>query len=284
MKAAAAGGGTALLRFVLVQTMRIAGTAALWCVSAVAYGCESPRTLEVMAGMDTALNDWREYTVSGTQLLREQGWLSGPFATVQVDCGPWRFHGGIVQRGGTRDYDGQTNTGVPLQTHSTMSQTQGHAQILWDTLPQWSIGARLEGVHIARDIASTSTVSGYPEYYDWTLAALGTQWRRSLGTGVLSLEGWWGQALESRLQAYLPGKDKTTLGLGNISQTQAALRWRWGAERSWGGEVAWSWRRLEMDQGPSSAVTSNGVLSGSARQPRSVWIEMPVSASLRYRF
>ncbi|MGQ0710377.1 MAG: hypothetical protein ACT4NV_11575 [Rhodoferax sp.] len=243
--------------------------------------------MDVQAGIEAAWSDWREYAAAGGQLVHEQGWLQGPGAALRLACGPWRLQAQLSQRGGTRHYDGQTGTGASLQTASTLTHTQGHVQLLWDVHPAWGLGLRAGAQAITRGIASTGVVSGYPESYAWSLASLGAQWRHSLGdTAALSVDAWWGRALDSRMWVRLPGRDPATLGLGDITQAELAVRMHWAASaaKGWSGELAWVWTRLEMEQGPSGAITTNGVLTGSARQPRSVWVESPVSLSVRYRF
>lgn len=243
--------------------------------------------MELQAAVDAAWSDWREYAASGAQMVHEQGWLHGPAATLQLACGAWQLQAHLSQRSGTRHYDGHTNTGAPLLTRSTLTHTQGHVQVLREFHPAWGLGLRLGGQAIAREIASAGAVAGYPESYEWALASLGAQWRHPVGeTATLSLQAWWGQALERRMAVHLPGRDPAALGLGEITQAELALRLRWTPPRArgWSGELAWVWTRWEMEQGPSGAITRNGVRTGSAHQPRSVWTESPVSLALSYRF
>lgn len=221
------------------------------------------------AGARAVESNWREMSPQGTVLLRESGQLRGPSLAVAAQCGGWT--GGV--RGfvadGTRDYNGQTQSGVPLTTVSELRHNELTVEIgreLWDGVEL--VGA-LRNVEVQRNILSTASVNGYPERYRWTVAALGVRARWPVGErDALHVSATWGAGINQSMSVWLPSRDAATLPLGNIAENAVSLAWQHALAPNWALKVHWDAQQTRIGQGASAAIFRNGVPVGTAYQPQ----------------
>jgi len=233
--------------------------------------------LQVSAGvMDFT---YKEYAESGALLDREDAWLAGVAGELGHRIGAWRISASGSFFGGSADYGGQTQGGIPANTNTDERL--------------WSAGLRLERrlelgrmslspyVGLAyhewrRDIISgravnNTPVSGLLEVYSWKTAELGA---------LLWFSARW--ALDARvfrtvapeLQVRLPGSSRETLfELGEETGGRLALlgtyplnpRLRLRLEAFY---ERWSFGRSPVRNGflePSSDTQTAGLLLGLIR-------------------
>jgi hypothetical protein len=229
-------------------------------------------------------SEWNEVDASGRKLDRESGVLSGPEVAASLRCEDWNFQAQASQLDGTRAYDGQTSTGVPVMSQSAIRQLQGHLQAGYKLAESWQLGARLSGQTLWRDIASAGGATGYPERYDWSMLSVGGQWQTTAGPGQLNLAAWVGQALWSRMELNLPGYDPAILPLGNISQFELAIGWQTEFSPSWQFIAGLRYRRTDMSQGADVVLRRSGNPVGVAHQPATSMVDMPLSVGIAYQF
>lgn len=250
---------------------------------AAAADC-ADRSAAWQAGYVSDLSDWNEFDASGRKLVHESGTLQGVALSASLRCGDWKLQGQLSQLDGSRLYDGQTSTGVPVTSQSALRQRQGHLQASLNVTDAWQFGGRLSGQTLWRDIASAGGASGYPERFDWTLLSLGAQWKTGLGPGQLTLAAWAGTQLMSSMVLTLPGRDPATLPLGSISQAELAAGWRTQLSPAWHVQVDVRYRRTDIDQGADVVIMRNGAPVGMAHQPRTSMVNMPVAIRIGYEF
>lgn len=251
-----------------------------------AANCSAP-ALGALAGAERS--HWQEFNAEGRSLLREQGTLRTVGLRLAAQCPAldWSTHWTLGQ--GERDYNGMTSTHALLQTHSRL-QTQQLALQAW--LPvhlHWSLGAQLGYRHVERDIASQGNVLGYPERFGYWQAALGARYQAALGEQLqLTVSGWVGGGPGGRVRVDLPRADPVTLPLG------ASRLWALGVELGSPAAVlvqpGWSWqlgldyRHERISAGAPRTLVRNGLLVGSALQPRIVQRHLGGNAGVTYRF
>lgn len=262
-----------------------------------ALDCGTP-TLGLGAGREHS--HWVERDAQGATVLTERGWLDRIALAAGGPCGAATWEAQWARSQGTRHYDGQTQTGTPVQTSSHLrvdaftlvgwlpvgTFTQANRQ---DTDPAWGWGARLGWRQTDRRIASTPTALGYPERFRAWQLALGARWRVHEASGWrLTATGWAGGGPRGTAQVSLPRADPLTLPLGHNRLLALGLQLGSGARNERAG--AWSWQlRLESQlettaAGAARVVTRNGVPVAVAwmpeiRQRQTVW-----SAELNRRF
>ena len=229
-------------------------------------------------------SEWTEFNGSGRKLVGEAGTLDGIEISGQVRCGIWNLAAQISQLDGSRRYDGQTTTGVPVTSQSAVRQRQGQLQATFNITEAWQLGGRWSSQTLWRDIASAGGASGYPERFDWTLLSLGAQWRAGLGPGQLALAAWTGWQLQSRMVLTLPGRDQATLALGSISQIDLMAGWRTQLSPAWHVQADIGYRRIDMGQGANSVITRGGLPVGVAYQPRTIMVDRPLAIRIGYEF
>lgn len=258
-----------------LMTAAISAAAAAECVD---------RSASWLAANVTSSSEWNEFDASGRKLVHESGTLHGVELSAGLRCGDWNLQAQLSQLDGSRLYDGQTSTGVPVTSQSALRQLQGHLQASLNLTDTWQLGGRLSSHTLWRDIASAAGSSGYPERYDWTMLSLGAQWQTALGPGKLTLAAWTGTQLKSTMVLNLPGRDQATLPLGSISQVELAAGWRAQLRRAWSLQADVRYRRADMDQGADAVITRRGVPVGMAHQPRTSMVDVPVAIRIGYEF
>jgi hypothetical protein len=251
-------------------------------LSCAAACTDSGITLQVAYLSDRS--DWYEFDVSGRQLVHESGTLTGSELAAAYQCDRWQLAAQITTPSGLRLYDGQTNTGSPVVSHSDIQQQLGQFQASFSLTPQWQIGSRWTYQSMARDIASAGGASGYPERFEWNLLSVGAQWQADVGPGQLTVAAWLGQQVQSSMHITLPGRDPTVLPLGPIRQVDWTAGWRMPLSQAWHVQADVGYRRTEIGEGAETIITRNGVPVGVAHQPRSVLVSRPISIRLGYAF
>ena len=205
---------------------------------------------------------------TGTRLVEE----TGPLLRLTLDGRFELANGGALQAkgaaaAGTLDYEGRTQSGVPLATESRHRDFE--AGLAWRPLPAaaWGEGwLVLRTLQQRRHIVSTATARGLKERSDLVMAGL--RWSHAFDAA-----GWrWQPSLElstsarHRLQVEFGGIfDDATMRGGR--RHEAVLDLQVAAPSSpWSFGLAWSHSR----QSASSAQTlsRNGAVVGSVRQPR----------------
>lgn len=227
---------------------------------------------------------WTEVDVLGRKLVRETGTLPGVELSVRVRCDDWNLQAQISKLDGSRFYDGQTSTGVPVTSRSALRKLQGAVQATFNVTEAWQLGARLSSHTLWREIASAGGISGYPERYDWTLLSVGAQWQTGLGPGQLRLAAWSGMKLRSGMLLSLPGRDQTVMQLGRMNQLEFEAGWRTQLGQGWYLQGDVRYRRTAMGRGADAIIRRGGVPVGVAHQPRTTMVDIPVSIGIGYEF
>ena len=264
---------------------------ALTCLVALpgavaAADCGAP-TVGALAGVERS--QWQELSVQGQSLLREQGTLKTAGLQLAGQCSALEWSARWTLSRGERDYDGRTNTGVRLQTHSQLEAQHFALQGWLPVHSDWSLGAQLGHRRIEREIASQGAVLGYPERFGYWQAALGARYHAALGEKLqLAVSGWAGGGPGGRVRVDLPRADPVTLPLG--SSRLWALGVELGspaavvAQPGWSWQLALAYRHERIAAGAPRTLVRNGVAVGSALQPRIVQRHVGGSAGMTYRF
>jgi hypothetical protein len=267
--------------------------------AALAMDCGKP-TLGLDAGREHS--HWAERDAQGATVLTERGWLDRIALAAGGQCGTATWEAQWARSQGTRHYDGQTQTGTPVQTSSrlrvdaltlsgwlplsrlSLADLQGP-----NTDSPWTWGARLGWRQTDRRIASTTTALGYAERFRAWQLALGVRWRVHEASGWrLSATGWAGGGPGGTAQVSLPRADPLTLPLGHNRLLALGLQLDDGTHSARPG--AWSWQlRLESQlettaAGAARPVTRNGVPVAVAWMPEIRQRQTVLSGALNRRF
>ncbi|GMR18684.1 MAG: hypothetical protein BMS9Abin33_1117 [Gammaproteobacteria bacterium] len=119
---------------------------------------------------------YKEFDDNGVLLDREDGIIPGVIAGFGVGQRNWRIENNLFYKYGEVDYDGQTQSGIPLTTRTTEEIFDLEVQAEY-----WGIGSANQGIAIytgtgyhywGRDIKSGtasdgSPVTGFFETYEW---------------------------------------------------------------------------------------------------------------------
>lgn len=258
-----------------------------WAVTATtvaaASNCANTSIL-LRAGYVSNVSEWQEFDTLGRKLVHESGTLQGTELSAGFKCDDLMLQAEITQLDGTRLYDGQTSSGVPVISQSALRQSKGQLQTSLNFGDAWQLGVRLSGQTTWREIASAGGASGYPERYDWTLLSLGAQWTAVLDPGQMTLAAWTGTQLTSSMTLNLPGRDQAMLQVGPIKQVELSAGWYLPLSPAWGLKAEARYRRTEIDQGLDVVIRRNGIPVGVAHQPRTSMVDTPLALRLEYEF
>lgn len=249
----------------------------------IAADC-AQRTLHWQASQVFNRSDWNERDNAGHQLVHESGLLHGAELSAGLHCADWNFSVALSQLSGSRQYDGQTSTGVPAISTSDVRRIDGHLQAGFHLTPEWQALGRLARVALWRDTASVASASGFAERFDSTLLSVGTQWSSALGPGQLSLSAWLGKPLSSRMRIDLPGRDPTALQPGRTLSTELSAGWRAPLVARWHWQAELRYRRTDMNQGAPAFITRAGTPAGVAFQPATSMLDLAALISISRDF
>ncbi len=245
--------------------------------------CPEP-SIQWQVALVSATSQWDEFDTLGRKLVHESGTLEGPEMSVGLRCEGWDYRAGAAQLDGPRHYDGQTSTGVPVASHSTLKMQDLNLQAGFNLNEQWQIAGRVSRGLVWRNIASTAGAVGYPERYEWTSAWLGTLWTTATAPHQWVVQAWFGAPLTSSMVADLPGHDRTVLPLGSTRQIELAAAWRMALDAHWHVQADVRYRRIDIDQGRNVVMLRGGIPMGLAHQPKTIEVNMPVAIRLSYSF
>lgn len=248
-----------------------------------AAACAEVSSAWQLAGV-SSLSDWRESDSSGRQLVHESGRLHGAELALGRRCAHWRWLAAVSQLDGTRGYDGETSTGVAATSNATVRQRQAQLQASLNVTAAWQAGGRLSAYRLWRDVASIDGAAGFSERFDWTLLALGAEWRTAAAPGHFTLAAWLGKSVRSSLVLTVPGRDPAMLAPGSITQLELAAGWRAQLSPAWHLQADAGYRRTGLGEGAHGVITRNGVPVAVAHQPRTRIVEVPLAIRVGYDF
>jgi len=240
--------------------------------------------------------DYREYA-DGRLLDRESGGIPGVVFALTGEMGRWALGGRFSWHAGAVMYDGQTNTGIPISTHTEESILDTSVRIARGIGPVDDPALTLYGGfgyrYWGRDIRPTYTGSGQPvdglyEIYRWKYFFFGgkTAIYRT-GNSRWSLDAQVLRPYRPTIEVDQQGRyDTVILDLGENTGWRVALPWEYrvSARTHWVIEPymeAW-------DIGPSSSapLTQNGVPVDNITlyEPRSTTRNFGIAMGLRRFF
>lgn len=248
-----------------------------------AAACAEISSAWQLAGV-SAVSGWHEFDFSGRQLVHESGRLHGAALVLDLRCANWHWRAAVSQLAGARGYDGETSTGVAATSNAEVRQRQAQLQVSFDLTAAWQAGGRLSGYRLWRDVDAVTGAAGFAERFDWTLLALGAEWRTAAAPSHFMLAAWLGKPIRSSMVLTLPGRDPATLAPGSITQLELAARWRAQLSPAWHVQADAGYRRTSLGQGAQGIIRRSGVPVAVAHQPRTRMVEVPLALRLGYDF
>jgi hypothetical protein len=230
---------------------------------------------------------YKEFNDQNVLIDREDGLMPG----LLVEIGnKWQDVAGIFRFelfDGLVDYDGQTNSGIPLKTRTDERVTNIEVLLRYAVKSFAKNNVNLSvglGDHKwRRDILATNITSGLLEIYHWkyfTVGGAADFWQRgkwSAGIDIRLL-----RPIQPTMSLDLNGYDAATLNLEsrNSVRLNFPLHFVDGTRRQWTFTPYWeSWR---LGRSADLRLTSGGVPTSTiAHEPRSETNNVGVTISLR---
>lgn len=155
-----------------------------------------------------AYTDYHEFNTHSQRLNREHGLLPGFGLQASGQWQRWFWLARLSAFKGSVDYNGQTQLGHALATHTSSRLLGGSARLgYWlSDAGKWGLFAHLAARQWNRDIHSTGAVQGLSERYRWLEAGAGLRhvWSRAD-------DNHWGQAVALTAFATVAGSVKAYL-------------------------------------------------------------------------
>jgi hypothetical protein len=212
---------------------------------------------------------YAEHDVDGNLLDYEKGFLPGFAAEVTRTENDWFVTGKLDYHTGDVQYDGHTQTGIPVITHSDaiildVFLQVGH-QFRVGGRPSYSLYGGVGHHYWHRAIRSTGTISGLTETYRWDYAALG--WDHVLDESDHQI---W--KIDLRIQRALsPSMEFNTVNfpLAERNGARIAFPWSRSLQKKQRLNIEPYYERWELGHSPNREVVLNGK-TASAYEPDSV--------------
>jgi hypothetical protein len=238
-------------------------------------------------GISTQNFGYKEYDDQGVLLDREDGPLPG----VVVELGKNRqFVSGALRFeifDGLVDYDGQTQSGIPIvtKTDERITTIEALLRIKVKRLAknEATIFTGLGHREWRRNIRATNITSSLFEAYRWTYFTVGgaaTFWRHGKWSGGIDVR--WLRPIRPTMSLDIPGYDEATLALGSRNSGRINLPFQFIAEvdRQW--TITPYWELWRLGRSADKYLTVGGVPTGLvAHEPRSETNLVGVTVSLR---
>ena len=259
------------------RNMRRIFAALLWTVPVVsATAGES----EVALGSGLYYRQLEEFGRDGDRLLTESGAAPGIGLELSVAAGPGALIGGFGVSGYRLDYDGRSQQGRAVDSHSDYRERHLWAGYRFDLGNRWSLGLRWQRNQVERDIRGTETIAGLREQTLGNRAAVGLRHRLADGP-VEWIEARWHRTLGGTLRVDSPGLvDRVWIPLGASRGFSVSARIPLG---TMGGfrriDLEPGFSRTHTDASETRAWTRDGVVQGRIGQPERV--EWQLGAGLR---
>jgi hypothetical protein len=179
---------------------------------------------------------YQEFDDAGKLLDREDGFVPGVVLGLSHTVNRWQFAGDFAYHGGDVVYTGQTNTGIPINTHTRQNIADIAVRAeYWLQSSRGSNFALYLGAgyhHWDRNIQPTTTASGIPvsglfETYTWWTGFVGakTEIYESASSRLL-LDARLLQTINPTMSVTYGQGDKVTLALGERLGFRLSLPWR----------------------------------------------------------
>lgn len=205
-----------------------------------------------------------EFTADGRSLLEESGLLPvlGARWTQPLQDGA-SVTSGVELKHGSVSYDGQSQTGVPVQTRTGIDGASMSSRLRWDlpgTPLALAAGAELEWFR--RHIRGTGPYSGLDERSSQGRGLLGIDWASSVGGWRLARR--WGLWSQVSVRAEGGLFDPVTLPGGRSRGW--VIDWDHPLPSGW--RLGLQWDRLDTPASTSRGLTLNGQPVGTVTAPR----------------
>lgn len=211
-----------------------------------------------------------ERDAGGARLLKESGPLVGLRITARPAWAPvGRIEFSAALAHSRLDYDGRTQAGAPLTTHSRHDEAE--IGLRWRPAQAFSWGVpfiTFDGLRFRRAIEPTPTVGSLVETS--TLWMPGVAWSSpswSLGTGdaVFGLRAQWRTSAHHHVQVDYAGLfDPSSLHGGR--RDEASLAAVVSTPSGW--SLALKWSHARQSQSDTAIIYRSGIAAGTVVQPR----------------
>ena len=242
----------------------------------------------VKVGISLQDFSYTEFDDQNIVLNRDDGLLPG----ITLEAGiHWNSFSGILRGeifNGLVDYDGQTQSGIPLKSKTNEKITRVEATLHYNVKSfshyNMSILAGIGYREWRRDINSTRLTPSLLEIYRWKYWTLGTsvtffqKRRRSAGVDIRLL-----RPIKPTLDVKFPSFDEITLDLGINDSARVEFFYHFVSRNDQQWTISPYWEYWYMGRSPNKGLTNNGVATVNvAWEPRSDTKILGVLLSVRF--
>lgn len=233
---------------------------------------------------------YKEYSVTGTLIDREDGNIPGISAELARDWGAFSgiFNAGLAD--GRVTYDGRTQGGIPLITRTKEQILDLSAIISWSSGVQANNNPRLlAGLghrKWVRDIQATATTDRLYERYQWSYWLVGLNFRTwKNNKWEIGFDGRFLRPIKPSIYVEYPGYDSVTIALGaeNSLRVSVPITYQLSAKELI--LIEGYYQTWNLSRSSSKLLYSGGMpTSGSIAEPDSITEIYGVQLSLRFKY
>lgn len=262
-------------------------------------------TLEAMAqaqkGNEVSISgsvmhfNYKEWDDSGKLLDQEDGFLPGFLLGLNQKTDSWLIAENFTYHGAEVNYTGQTQTGIPITTHTKqqIADIAMHAEY-WIVNKQ-SLNYALyfgAGYHFwDRNIHPTTTAGGAPvsglhEIYSWWSGFLGMKAEiYQSDTSIWQLDARLTHTINPQISIDFNGQyDNATLGLGERTGFRLSIPSKYSLNSTTSLNIEPYVESFEFGRSSTSPLTSNGTTIGTVFEPYSQTINYGLTVGISQHF
>lgn len=236
-------------------------------------------------GLTGTAFDYEEFDDQGDSLDREEGWLPGIKAGVNLEYGKWFVETGLWWSAGNVDY---TSPRADTTTDEDIRNLEILAGTWFFSVDRLRVGLIAGGGYREwrRDILPTATASGLDETYSWGYGLLGLRGEQALNKDTRIVAGvQLTRTINPNIDVDFSGSfDDISLSLGVKNGFRASLALHWQLDTATTLWLAPWYEYWKLGRSADADLFRNGVAVGTVFEPRSETRNSGVTIGVIWRF
>lgn len=228
--------------------------------------------------------NYNEFDDQGTSLLSENGIIPGINFLLGYHQHNYFLSTRINYFRGSVDYDGQTQSGLPLQSITNSELGSWDSSVGWYVINEVSVFLRLSKHYWNRDIQATDTSGRLFEHYSWNQAGVGMQIRYDFSPkSSLNLHGVLSKTHNPEVLVDLRpyGGENVLLELGSEQSIELGYEWVYRVSPSFALGLGAKYQKYRFGESDSKITFLNSSIV-SISEPSSNTEILNISLFLRF--
>ena len=239
---------------------------------------------DITIGLQGQSFNYRELDEQAGTLLSENGFIPGLDLSLSYHQQPFFLSTQIHYVKGSVDYDGQTQSGIPLTTTTKSELGSWYSSAGWNIEDNVAVLLRLSEHYWDRDIQATNTTGNLFERYSWNQAGVGLQIRHDINPkSIIRLHGVLSKTHKPQVLVDLRpyGGENVLLELGTETSIELGSEWLYKMSPSFALGLGAKYQKYRFEKSESKTTSLNSTSIGIS-EPSSKTELINLSLFLRF--